>query len=147
EAAVRTAVHDLAWESTQGMAESWGSVVAARTEEQVPALVDALDAGTDLGAQRRPRWWRVWSMLGHLLFAAALTGAVWLGVLAVLGYLQLPEPQTPALGPLPWPTALLLGGLVSGVLLAAVGRLLARVGARRAARRARVRLAARIRAT
>ena len=150
EAAVRTGVHDLAWDSTTGMAETWRAAVVARTEERVPALVDALDATiarTDLGAQRRPRWWRVWSVLGMLLFTTALAGALWLGALAVLGYLRLPPPDTPMLGPLPWPTALLLGGLAAGLVLALVGRLLARAGARRAARRARARLAEGIGAT
>jgi len=150
EAGVRTGVHDLVSGSTEGMAEPWRSVVAARTEARVPELVDALDAtiaATDLEAQRRPRWWRLWSFLGHLFFAAALAGALWLGGLALLGYLQLPQPSTPMLGPLPWPTALLIGGLVVGLLLALTGRLLARVGARRSARRARRRLEDGIRTT
>ncbi len=142
-AAVRTGVHDLAWDSTEGMAATWRSALVARTEERVPALVDTLDAtiaGTDLGGQRRPRWWRLWSVLGTLLFLTALAGALWLGGLAVLGYLRLPEPQTPMLGPVPWPTALLLGGSAGGLLLALVGRLLARAGGRRTARRAQAQL-------
>jgi len=150
EAAVRTGVHDLAWDSTDGMAETWRTRITARTEDRVPALVDALDATiarTDLGAEHRPRWWRVWWFLGHLLFATALAGAAWLGVLAGLAYLRLPEPETPMAGPLPWPTALLLGGLAVGLLLALLGRLLARVGARRAGRRARARLQHGIRET
>ncbi|MBD8061246.1 GTPase [Oceanitalea stevensii] len=145
EAGVRTGVHDLAWGATEGMAEPWRGAVTQRTEDRVPVLVDALDtavAGTDLGAEHRPSWWRLWSVLGLLLFTTALAGAAWLGALAVLGYLRLPEPETPMAGPLPWPTALLLGGLVAGLLLALAGRLLARVGARRAARRARGRLSA-----
>ncbi|WP_152191090.1 GTPase [Georgenia satyanarayanai] len=142
-AGVRTGVHDLAWTATEGMAEPWRAAVTQRVEDRVPVLVDALDtavAGTDLGAEHRPRWWRLWSALGILLFATALAGAAWLGALALMGYLRLPEPQTPMAGPLPWPTALLLGGLAAGLLLAVAGRLLARVGARRAARRARGRL-------
>src|SRR5690606_24260335 len=134
---------DLAWDSTEGMAATWRSALVARTEERVPALVDALDAtiaGTDLGGQRRPRWWRLWSVLGTLLFLTALAGALWLGGPAVLGYLRLPEPPTPRLGPVPWPTALLLGGSAGGLLLALVGRLLARAGGRRTARRAQAQL-------
>ncbi|QDB79360.1 ABC transporter [Georgenia wutianyii] len=150
EAGVRTGVHDLAWTSTAGMADAWRARVTQRTEDRVPGLVDALDATIareDLGAQRRPRWWRVWWLLGHLLFLTALAGAGWLAALAVLGYLQLPEPTTPMAGPLPWPTALLLGGLVAGLGLAVVGRVLARVGARRAGRRAGARLQSGIRQT
>ncbi|WP_413449922.1 GTPase [Georgenia phoenicis] len=143
EAGVRTGVHDLAWAATAGMAEPWRRVVTRRAEERVPALVDALDtavAATDVRGEHRPGWWRLWSVLGVLLFATALAGAAWLGVLAGFGYLRLPEPETPMAGPFPWPTALLVGGLLAGLLLALVGRLLARVGSRRAARRARARL-------
>lgn len=150
EAAVRIAVHDLVDSSTTGLAEPWRSALATRTTDRLPALVDALDAavaGTDIGAGRRPRWWAVWSVLGGLFFAAAAAGALWLGVLALLGYLQLPDPVTPMLGPLPWPTALLLGGVLVGLALAVAGRLCARVGARRAAARARRRLATTLAAT
>src|SRR5699024_9776302 len=150
EAAVRTGMDDLAAASTLDMAESWRQRVSERNEQRTGPLVDALDstvAATELGAQRRPAWWRVWSVLGLLLLATALVGGLWLAGLAVLSYLQLPEPGTPALGPLPWPTAALLGGLLAGALLAVLGRLLARVGARRAARGAPRRLAAGIHGT
>ena len=54
-------------------------------------------------------------------------------VLGVVGWLRLPEIETPRLGPLPYPFLLLAGGLLFGVLLAALARALARVGARRRA--------------
>ena len=60
-------------------------------------------------------------------------GLVWLLVLGVVGWLRLPEIETPRLGPLPYPFLLLAGGLLFGVLLAALARALARVGARRRA--------------
>ncbi|MEE6281102.1 GTPase [Georgenia sunbinii] len=149
-AAVRTAVDDLARTVTTGFAEPWRGAVVTGTQERVPELVATLDgavAGTDLGAQRRPAWWRAWQVTGLLIFLTAVAGAGWLGVLAGLGYLQLPAPETPMLGALPWPTALLIGGLVLGLVLALLGRVLARVGARRASRRARHRLEAAIRST
>ena len=145
EAAVRTAVHDLVDSSTSGVAEPWRTELAGRVTDRLPALVDGLDSAvgtTDLGAERTPLWWRTWSVLGWLFLATALAGGLWLASLAVLDYLQLPEPRTPLLGAVPWPTVLLLGGLLVGLVLGAVGRLCAKVGARRAAARARRRLEA-----
>ena len=63
-------------------------------------------------------------MLQWLLFVAALAGAVWLGVLAVMAYLQVSTPDPPSSGGLPLPTALLLGGVAAGILLALVSRVL-----------------------
>lgn len=149
-AAVRTAVEDLAWTTTSGMAEPWRDQVVTEALDRTPTLVGALDgaiAGTDLGGQRRPAWWRWWGVLGLLLFLTAVGGALWLGVLAGLDYLRLPTLETPMAGPVPWPTLLLLGGLILGIVLALAGRLLARAGARRAARTARRRMAAALEAT
>jgi hypothetical protein len=59
-------------------------------------------------------------------------------VLAGLGYLQLGDVvPTPDLAGVPAPTALLIGGVVAGLLLSLVSRLINRFGARRRARRAR----------
>ena len=52
-----------------------------------------------------------------------------------MGWLQLPEIETPMVGPVPLPTLLLLGGVVLGLLLAAVLLPVARTGARRRTRR------------
>ena len=68
----------------------------------------------------------------------AAAGALWLLVLAGLGYLQLGDVvPTPDLAGVPAPTALLIGGVVAGLLLSLVSRLINRFGARRRARRAR----------
>jgi hypothetical protein len=58
----------------------------------------------------------------------------------VLFALALPEPPMPSVGRLPLPTALLLGGLLFGWLLAIVARIFVRLAARRTRRRATVRL-------
>lgn len=73
----------------------------------------------------------------------AIAGALWLGALGVVGWLQLPPLPTPAIGQLPWPFLLFVGGLVVGLLVAGVSRLFARIGARRrvASVRKRIRLA------
>ena len=74
-------------------------------------------------------------VLQVLLAVAAVAGLGWLVALGVLAWLRVPEPPVPDLGPLPWPTVLLLGGLLGGVVLAWVGRAAAGVGARRRGRR------------
>ena len=61
-------------------------------------------------------------------------GAVWLAALAVMAYLQLPEPTTPEVWGIPVPTLMLVGGVLVGVLLALLCRLLVSLTARRRAR-------------
>jgi hypothetical protein len=75
-----------------------------------------------------------------VLLLAALVGAVWLGALAVMGYLRMPEPGTPDVVGVPLPTLLLLGGVLAGVLLALLSRALIAGGARARARKAEQRL-------
>ncbi|UNX53266.1 50S ribosome-binding GTPase [Georgenia sp. TF02-10] len=143
EAAVRAAAHALAATATTRLPESWRADVLQDVEARVPPLVDALDqqiAGTELEQDRRPAWWRFLGVLQWLFLAAAVVGGGWLLALAGLDYLRLPPPRTPELGPLPWPTVLLGGGVAGGLLLALVGGLAARVGARRRARRVARRL-------
>jgi hypothetical protein len=87
-------------------------------------------------------WWRLARLLQVLLAAAMLAGALWLGVIALLGYLQLELLfETPERYGLPLPTLLLLVGVVGGIALAVVGRfvngLVARGKARSAERRLR----------
>ncbi|MFC4555174.1 GTPase [Georgenia faecalis] len=135
-AAVHADVHELVWSSTRHLPPRWRSQVLADAEGWVPGLVDELDrtvARADVGTERTPGWWRALGALQVLFLTAAIAGALWLGGLAGAGYLRLPVPETPMAGPLPWPTALLLGGVAAGVLLAVLGRLLARW---RASRRA-----------
>jgi len=108
----------------------------------LPARLDAAVASTDLDTGRRPRWWRAVGGLQLVLVVVAVVGGLWLAALAGLAYLQLGSLGTPDVGPLPAPTAMLVGGVVAGLLVAFVARLVAGLGARRRARRARVRLEA-----
>ena len=82
---------------------------------------------------RDPLWWSVLGYVQTALALASMVGLVWLVVLGVVGWLQLPEIGTPRLGPLPWPFLLLAGGLLLGWLLALTARAFAKVGARRRA--------------
>jgi hypothetical protein len=123
----------------------WSDAVRRASVSRLEDLNDALDkavAGTDLGVARTPIWWRVARLLQVLLAATMLVGALWLGVIAVLGYLQVPLFfETPEQNGLPLPTLLLLVGVVGGIALAVVGRfvngLVARGKARTAERRLR----------
>jgi hypothetical protein len=102
-----------------------------RTAQDVaPALVHAVDG---VGIRPRRRWW--WSGLRWsrgVAELALLVGLVWLVLLAVGDWLQLPEIPTPRITEaLTWPTALFLGGLLVRGVLGLLSRWLIRVGARR----------------
>lgn len=113
----------------------------ARSVAAAGDIADALDAAVVHTVRLRPaRWWGVADLAQWLLLVTALAGAVWLGGLALLDYLRVP---TGGLAPtfpvgaldLPWPTTLLIGGIVAGLCVAGVCRLLAHAGANRRASR------------
>ncbi len=110
--------------------------VARDAERRLPDRLDQAVVATDIDTARTPSWWRVVGILQWVALVASVAGLVWLGALAVLGYLQLPDPDPPSVGVVPLPTLLLLGGLVVGLLVSLLSRWWAKIGARRAARRA-----------
>ena len=75
-----------------------------------------------------------------MLAVVAVLGFLWLAVLVVMGWLQLPDVDTPRLGPLPYPLLMFAGGLLLGLGLAALARALGRRGARRRGQQIRRRL-------
>ena len=83
---------------------------------------------------RAPRWWRLVAAIQWVLLGAALVGSLWLGLIAVLAYLQI-DLDAPSLGPFAWPTVLLVGGLAAGLLLRVVIRPWVAIGAARRRRR------------
>ena len=147
-AAVELALRRVADQAAQGLPVRWATAARAAAEPSTADLSDAVDqaiVSADLGLSR-PRWWPILAVVQMLLMAAAVIGLVWLVVLAVTGWLKLPEPGTPYLGPIPVPTLMLLGGLVIGGLLGLVVRLVAGPAARRRAQRASKRLEAAVEA-
>ena len=135
-ARVDTEVRALADEMSSGLARPWADSIRRASVSRLDDLGDRLDAGiggTDLGVARLPVWAGLVRLLQWILILAALGGALWLGLLAVLGYLRVGEPTTPNLGGLPLPTVLLLGGVALGVVLALVCRFLVAATARRRA--------------
>ncbi len=143
QAQVQTAVRRVSGSVADDLPRPWRDAVRRAAGGSSADLRDALDAsvvGADLGADRRPAWWRLGGLLQWLLVVAALVGASWLLLLAFGAYLRLPDPPTPDVGGIAVPTLLLVGGVVLGWLLSAVGRAMARTGARLRRRRAESRL-------
>jgi GTP-binding protein EngB required for normal cell division len=146
-ARVDTALRTLTDRATDGLPEPWPDVVrrtANRATDGLPDLLDRTVAGTDLGVDRRPRWWLPVGFLQAVLAVAAMAGLVWLLILLGLAWLQFPDPPMPHVGRVPLPTLLLVGGLLAGLLLALIARRLAAAGGRRRARQARRRVRARV---
>lgn len=145
KARAEAAIRDLADKTSAGMEEPWPSLIRKAATPSSRELADRLDqavAGAVRKHQtRRPRWWDVVGGIQALLAVAAIVGLLWLGVLAVFGYLQIPALPTPRYREIPIPTGLLVLGALLGWLLAMVARRLAAVGAKRAAARTRKRAA------
>ncbi len=142
-ARVDTAVRSAADIVGGGLARPWADAVRRASTVRLEDLNDALDkavVGTDLGVSRTPLLWRLAKLLQAIFALALVVGALWLGVLVVLGYLQVPEPETPSRYGLPVPTLLLLIGVVGGIALGVVGRFVNGLVARSRARAARRRL-------
>jgi hypothetical protein len=140
-----SAIRRLGDSASRGVGGPWVAAIRSTVNNAAEKLPDALDqtiVSTDLGIDRRPRWWAVVNALQWLALVAAVVGAGWLVALAVVGWLRLPEIGTPDWGPLPMPTALLLGGVLLGILLAVASRVAARIGANRRAEAVRKTLGA-----
>ena len=131
--AVKLAALSLTERAADGLPVLWAEAVsdaAAPTDDRLYERLDRVVVTTPLRGNP-PVWWRLMGWLQWVLGLAAVVGLVWLVVLGVVGWLKLPEIDTPKIGPFPLPTLLLVGGLVLGGLGAWLARVLARVGARR----------------
>ena len=140
---VELALRHLADDAAAGLPEPWPHAVRDAARSRGDDLADALDRAvstTDLGVTGKPWWWRAVGGLQVLLAVAMVAGALWLVGLYALTVLRLPQPEPPLIGLVPLPTALLIGGLLAGLLLALLARGFAVVGARRRRARAEARL-------
>jgi hypothetical protein len=145
QAMVESAVRQVCDGASRDLPRPWQQAVRRAAGANGDDVRDALDAavvGTDLGVDRTPLWWRLGSLVQWLVTFAAVVGAGWLLVLAFGSYLRLPDPSTPDWHGLSLPTALLVGGVLLGLLLAFVGRSLARGSASLRRKRAESRLRA-----
>lgn len=147
-ARVDAAVRDVSDHLGQGLTRPWQGSIRAAATRRLPELNDRLDRAlvdTDLGVAKLPWWTGPVRATQWVLIAAAFVGALWLGALAIVGYLQLPDVPTYDVGSVPLPTLLLGGGVLLGILLALVCRGLVALTARSKARSANRKLRAGIR--
>ena len=145
QARVDSALRTLADEASTGLTRGWSDAVRATTRRSADGLSDALDtavATTDLDLDRHRRWWAAVRVLQWVLVAAVVAGLGWLGSAFLLAYLQLPPLPKVTWWGFPAPTVLVVGGVVAGLLVAALARIGVAVGAQRRARLARQRLIA-----
>jgi GTP-binding protein EngB required for normal cell division len=143
KARVETTVRTMCDDVSKGLAQRWVRSVRHASTSRFADLEDRLDQAvttTELGVSGTPAWCRGVRVLQWVLLLAALGGAGWLGVLAGMSFLQMPEPGTPDYRGFPIPTLMLVLGVVAGVGLALLSRVLIAVGARSRARRAEKRL-------
>ncbi|MFK4638778.1 GTPase [Paenarthrobacter histidinolovorans] len=143
------AVREFADEASFGAPGPWRAAIRGAARDGRDQLPDALDqaiAGADLKTAKRPLWWPLFNTLQWLALLLAVGGLGWLGVLAALGYFQMPVPEVPRTEGWPWPTLMVAGGVALGVLLAITGRILggwaARIRAAGAAKRLKAAVAA-----
>lgn len=131
--AVALSTRTLGDRAGRELPQAWTDEVTDAAMPPGADLADALDqavVSTSLRA-RDPRWWTLCGVLQFILAITAAVGLGWLIVLMVLGWLQLPTVGTPRLGPLPYPSLLLVGGLLAGYLMSLLTRALGRVSSRR----------------
>jgi GTPase Era involved in 16S rRNA processing len=130
-AKVDTEVRALADDVSAGMTRPWADAVRRASTSRLGEMKDQLDAeiaGTDLGVARIPVWAGAVRVLQWLLILAALVGGGWTVALAASGGLG--DDSVPAYGGIDLPIMLLVGGVVVGILLALLCRVLVEVTAR-----------------
>ncbi|XAS65988.1 GTPase [Micrococcaceae bacterium Sec5.7] len=138
-----SAVREFADSASLGAPVPWRAAIRGAAREGREQLPDALDqaiAGTDLKAGRKSWWWGVFNVVQWLALLTAVGGLGWLGVLAVLGYLQMPVPEVPRVEGWPIPTLMIAGGVVLGIFLAITAKFITSGGARLRAAAAKKRL-------
>ena len=110
-AAVDLAARRIGTAAGEGLPTRWADAVADAARPVDGDLADALDQAvvrTPLRG-RKPLWWAVAGLLQVLLAVAAVAGLLWLVVVALAGWLQLPEIPTADVGPFATPFLLLVG--------------------------------------
>jgi GTP-binding protein EngB required for normal cell division len=141
--AVGLSVRAVAARASAPLPAVWAPALTSAARSRAGDLPDALDraiAQTDLGMARKPLWWRAVGLLQWLLTLTAVVGLGWLISGYAIRALGLPALNYPKVGYVPWPTLLLLGGLLLGLLLWLLLKPIVNFAARRARRRADQRL-------
>jgi GTP-binding protein EngB required for normal cell division len=144
-AAVGLAARAVADHAGADLPAPWPDAVVEASRSRLADVPDALDtaiAGSQLGLDEPPTWWKVVGVVQWIAAAVAYAGLAWLVVRYALLFLGLPDMRGPLVGWLPLPTALLIGGLLAGLLIGVVVRPFVASGARRARKRTARRLRA-----
>ena len=139
------AVREFAEAASAGAPGPWRAAIRGAAREGKDRLPDAVDqaiASTNLSAGRKSWWWGAFNAVQWLALATAVAGFAWLGVLAALGYLQLPVPEVPRVEGWPVPTVMIAGGVLLGIVLAIAARFIAGAAAASRGALARKRLKA-----
>ncbi len=142
-ARIRAAVRTYVEQAVPAQSATWqaaGREAAARHGETLARAAQQSVAAATLEPTSLPRWWKLAAFVQRLAGLAAVAGLVWLVGIAALEWAKVPEFPIPKIGDVPVPTALLLGGVLVGLLTAWISRLLAGVGAGRRAAAARSRI-------
>lgn len=145
QARTDAAVREFAEAASAGAPGPWPAAIRGAAREANDRLPDALDqaiASTELSAGTKSWWWGGFNAVQWLALVTALAGFAWLGVLAALGYLQLPVPEVPRVQGWPVPTVMIAGGLLLGIVLAIGARFISRAAAASRSAVARKRLTA-----
>lgn len=139
--AIRDYAEDVAGEASA----PWPtSLRTAAFDQRDPLLEDlrSIVGREAVAAGKRPAWWSLFAWLQRVLAATAVVGLGWLIAVAVLGgFFQFDTepllPPTPEADWIPLPSALLIGGVILGLVLGLLVRLPLGVGAARRGRAAR----------
>jgi len=123
----------------------WSRAVSTAAKSGRDELLDELRSSVGratVEAGARPLWWTPIVWLQRVFAAAAIVGLVWLVTVAILGgFFQFATepllPPTPEAEWMPLPSALLIGGVVLGLVLGLLVRIPLSVGAARRGRAAR----------
>ena len=136
---LRSSAHVYAAAACSALPGDLAAQAVLRSDERAERLAEPLElavAQVDYGTWKRPVWWRLANVLQWVTALTTLIGGLWLVAIHVLeDYLLLISIDVPRWGAVPWPTILLLGGLLTGLVLAGLGTFLARLQARRHSRR------------
>lgn len=146
-AAVDRALRNFGDELSQGAVEPWATAIRDAARSPEPELMERLDEAvtrTNFTSGSRGWWWPVAGVLQWIFLAAVAAGLGWLGLLAGLGFLQLPVPDSPRVEGIPIPTLLAVGGVAAGIVLAILCAAIAGFAAGRRGKRVRRRLVASI---
>ena len=125
---------------------TWAERLRGIAEELTDRLTTQTRDALDVVALHPPRrlWWAVVGFLWTLIELAIVVGVGWLAALFVIAWLQLPDPPTPQLGAVPWPTVLVLAGIPLWLLFRGLRAVAVRRGAARHALRTAKRLRAQV---